>query len=285
MLKRLFTILISSLLFYPLQAQQIHLVKSFADEQYLAGNYSSALKEYQRVLLFDEEKIYNDIYARVASICFGQQNFEDAIRYFNLAWRAEKNDSLKSELAFIKVTCLFKQQDYFLALTDLFDMPDYGSTYIKNKKDLYFGISYFGLDDYKSSLASLSQILDSTGIQKLNQIFVDYLKFRKKFRPEKVEMMSMFLPGLGQIYVGDFGSGINSIVLLSAIAVYAVYTTINYGFIDGVLLLSSWFYRYYSGGSAKAGNLAQAKIAKKKAKVYAEILSLVDSHRKITTGI
>jgi tetratricopeptide (TPR) repeat protein len=276
----LFTILISCFYLSPLFPQNLHQVKSFADEQFLAGNYNNALKEYQRILLFDNEKLYSDIYSRVASLCFDQQKFDDAIRYFTQAWRVEKDDSLKSELAFKKVMCLFKQGGYYLALAELFDMPDYSSTYVKDKKNLYFGISYFGLDDYKSSVASFSEILDSVGVQKLNQMIADFMKFRKKFRPEKLETMSMFFPGLGQIYAGDIGSGVNSIVLLGIITMYAVYTAVTYGFIDGALLLTSWFYRYYTGGSMKANNLAQIKITRKKAQVYSRILELVENHKK-----
>jgi tetratricopeptide (TPR) repeat protein len=276
-----FTILISFIVLPRLFAQDAGQVKSFADGQFLVGNYSSALKEYQRVLLFDEEGRYTDIFSKIASISYNQQNFEDAIKYFNLAWRAEKNDSIKSGLAFKKVVCLFKQEDYYLALADLFDMPDYGLEYIKDKKDLYFGITYFGLEDYKNSMASFSKLLDSTGVRELTKIFDDYLKFMKRFSPEKLEMLSMFVPGLGQIYAGDVGSGINSIVLLGAISLYAVYTAVNYAFIDGAILLSSWFYRYYTGGSMKANDLGKDKIAKRKAKVYSQILQLVEKHKKL----
>ena len=276
MQKLLYTILISFFLFSSLQGQNIHQIKAFSDAQYNNGNLKTALKEYQRVLFFDSEKLYTDTYSKLASIYFIQDDFENAIKYFNFAWRAEQNDSIKFELALKKVLSNFKQEDYFLALNELFDISEMNSIYLMNKKELYFGICYFGLDDYKNSISYFSELLDSVGIIRLNQIFANFDKFRKKFRPEKIELMSKILPGLGQIYIGDTGSGLNSFILLSGITIYAVITAIDYGFIDGMLILSSWFYRYYSGGSIKAKDSAYNKLDQEKAKVYIDILKLIE---------
>jgi hypothetical protein len=90
--------------------------------------------------------------------------------------------------------------------------------------------------------------------------------------------MSRLLPGSGQIFVGETGSGINSFLLLSAVSLYAMNTGINYSFIDGVLVLSSWFYRYYTGGFTNANEMAVQKLESEKIRVYAEIIELIESN-------
>lgn len=261
-------------------SQNIHQIKSYSDDQFEKGNYSVALKEYQRVQLFDNEKLYNDIYSKIASIYFNQADYNNAIRYLNFAWTVEQNDSLKFELAFKKTLCNLLLNDNYTALTELFDISEYNSEYFQNKKNLYTGICYFGLADYGESNSYLVQLVDSVGAIGLDKIFTEYIRYIKKYNPEKIELMSSILPGLGQIYIGKIGSGINSITLLTGIVAYAYYTTSAYGWIDGALVLSSWFYRYYKGGALKANIAAREKIEKKKIQIYSEILTCIENHQK-----
>jgi tetratricopeptide (TPR) repeat protein len=281
MQKILFIILFDLFCSASLFSQNIHQIKSYSDDQFEKGNYSVALKEYQRVQLFDNEKIYNDIYSKIASIYFNQADYNNAIRYLNFAWTVEQNDSLKFEIAINKTLCNLLLNDNYTALTELFDISEYNSEYFRNKKSLYTGICYFGLADYGESISYLVQLVDSVGAIKLNKIFTDYIRYIKKYNPEKIELMSSIFPGLGQIYMGEVGSGLNSIVLLTAIVAYAYYTTSIYGLIDGALVLSSWFYRYYKGGAIKANIAAQEKLTKKKTQVYNKILSTIEyQHQK-----
>ena len=279
MRKLLYIILFSYCLITPAGAQDIHQMKKFSDEQYTAGNYRTALKEYQRVLFFDEQNEYNDLYSRIASIHYRLSDFGRAIRYYDLAQTIENNDSIKFELSLKKALCNFKLGNYLEALNELYDLPGHSSAYLQNKKDLYMGICYFGLNEYDNSQEYFSEIVDSAGVEKVNTLFSDFERFNKKYRPGKVELMSMFLPGLGQIYTGHTFNGINSFILISGVTVYAVITTVNYSLIDGLLVLSSWFYRYYSGGFTNARNFAVEKIEDEKTRVYSEIFSLIENHQ------
>ncbi len=279
MRKLLYIILFSSCLFSPSASQDIHQMKKFSDEQFSMGNYRTALKEYQRVLFFDEKNEYNDLYARIASIHYRLSDFDSAIRYYDLAQRIENNDSIKFELSLKKAMCNFKLGNYLEALNELYDLPDHSSVYLQNKRNLYMGICHFGLNEYDNSHEYFSEIVDSAGVEKVNTLFSDFERFNKIFRPGKVEIMSMFLPGLGQIYTGHTFNGINSFILISGVTVYAVITTINYSLIDGLLVLSSWFYRYYSGGFTNARNFAVQKIEDEKTRVYSEIFSLIENYQ------
>lgn len=280
MQKILFTILFNLFFGASLFSQNIHQIKSYSDDQFEKGNYSVALKEYQRVQLFDNEKLYNDIYAKIATIYFNQTDYNNAIRYLNFAWTVEQNDSIKFELAIKKTLCNLLLNDNFTALTELFDISENDSEYFSDKKNLYTGICYFGLADYDESKSYMVQLVDSVGVKELNKIYGDYIRYIKKFNPEKIELMSSVLPGLGQLYCGEIGSGLNSIALLTGIVAYAYYTASTYGLIDGALVLSSWFYRYYKGGALKANIVAHEKLEKKKIQVYSEILSIVEQHQK-----
>ncbi len=278
MLKILFTILTNTVLILSLFSQNIDEIKSFSDAQFEKGNYSVALKEYQRVQLFDDKNQYLDIYSKIATIYINQNDNENAIRYLNLAWNVEKNDSIKTELTLRKALCSFKLNDYYNALNDLFDIPENNTDHLNDKKNLYLGICYFGLNDYPNSLSYLSKLVDSVGVQQLNQTITDFVKSNKKYNPDKIEIMSLIFPGLGQFFIGDIGMGVNSLVLLSVVTYYAYITVVNYAVFDGVLVLSSWFYRYYKGGSIKAKNAAIDKESDRKLSVYSAIITIVENN-------
>jgi len=93
-------------------------------------------------------------------------------------------------------------------------------------------------------------------------------------------MMSIFLPGLGQTYGGDIGSGLNSVLLLSGIAAYSYHTMVTYRILDGILVLTSWFYRYYTGGHRKAYKIGDQKILVRRNSIYRQILTVVAQHPK-----
>jgi tetratricopeptide (TPR) repeat protein len=206
-------------------------------------------------------------------------DFELAIRYYDFAMRVEDDDSLRFELALKKTLCNFKQDDYYSALSELLDLVSQDPGYLGLKQDLYMGICYFGLNDYEKSREYLSKVLDPEGKTELNDLFNSFARYNRKYRPGKVELMSMLLPGLGQIYTGEILSGLNSFVLITGVTIYAMFTAVNYTLIDGLLVLSSWFYRYYSGGFTNARDSAVRKTDREKIRVYSDILSLIESHQ------
>ncbi|MDT8401420.1 MAG: tetratricopeptide repeat protein [Bacteroidales bacterium] len=271
--------LFSLCLYFPLTGQDISQIKEFSDEHFNEGNYRLALKEYQRVLFFDEQNEYDELYFRIASIHYILSDYDKAIRYLNLAQLTENDDSLKVEITLYKALCNFKLGNYLGAINELYDIPDLPSGYLQDKKNLYLGICHYGLDEYEDSRDYFSMILDSAGTAGVNTLFIQLEDYNKRFRPEKVELMSMLLPGLGQVYTGKVFNGINSFILISGVTVYAVVTAVNYGLIDGLLVLSSWFYRYYSGGFTNARNFAVQKIEDQKTSIYSEIFSLIEEYQ------
>ncbi len=261
-----------------LYAQDIYQIKKFADEQYRLNNTNLALKEYQRVFLFDKKHEFNDIYLKIANIFDKKNDYKQAIKYYNLAWQIIPNDSIKNEIIFKKVLCQLKDENYFGALNELYEVSDSSSEYFKLKTKLYEGIALFGVGDYKSSEKSLSELVNQKGKDSIKIIFKSFIKFNKKFNPDRIEKMSRILPGLGQIYTGDIKNGINSLALILAISYYAALTAVNYSWFDGLLILSSWFTRYYNGGAGKARELAEQKILKQKSKVYDEIIKVIENN-------
>lgn len=256
-------------------SQDIHQVKRFADEQLLLGNDRIALKEYQRVLLFDREGTYREVFLTLATRYDQQEDYDRALTYYDMAWNAMQVDSIRREITFRKCLCYFKQEQFLLALGELYSLPDSVSPGHEKRRWLYLGIAHFGLDNLDVSLESFAAILDSGAVAEVTTELADYAKYREKYDPDRLQMMSIFLPGLGQIYGGKPASGINSVLLLAAVSTYSYYTIINYSLLDGLLVFTSWFYRYYTGGHRNAYEIGLRRLEEKKQQTYQSLLRII----------
>lgn len=278
-----FTVIFSLLFFISGYPQDLAGIKKFADTQLAEGNYASALKEYQRLLFFDSNNEYQQTYTQIAVLFYKTNDFNNALKYFDFALKTEQNDSLKYEIYLSKAMCNFRTENYMEALTVLLDLPNTDSKNLLRKKNLFLGTCYYGINDYKNACENFILASDSTDTERVKTIFSDFEKFRHKYRPEKVELMSMLLPGLGQIYTGHTLNGLNSTALLSGVTFYAYKMFINYGTFDGLLVLSSWFYRYYTGGFTNARNFAIYKTEAEKNAVFSKLIQISETREPKST--
>lgn len=271
-------ILFSSICFFSLRSQDIYRIREFADQQFQKGNLTVALKEYQRVLFFDAGHEFEVVYSDIADIYFKQKDYDQALIYYDFARRAIPGDSLRIEYSFKRIQCYFRQDNYFMALSDLYGLPGELSPHFEAKKNLYYAICHFGLNETDRSLEYFARIVDSTGADQIETLMASYEKVQNKYDPDRLEIMSIFLPGLGQLVAGDVKNGLNSILLLGGIAAYSFHTMRVYGILDGTLVLVTWFYRYYTGGHKKAHELGAARIREQQRVTYRRIMETVASN-------
>lgn len=276
-LKTIFIVIFSLLTFLKVSAQSIEETFRFAEKQFQAENYMSALLEYQRVAFFDKNNKFNRVHQRIGESFYAVKDYAAAAKNFDLAARAAKNDSLSAEMYFKKALCYFKQHNYFFALNELLGLKIPDSEYFDKKLNLYSGIAWFGIEDYESARQHLSKVIGNESLPRLTELFNEFKKNRKRFNPKKIQTLSTIFPGLGQLYCGNLKSGLNSLVLIGSIAYVTVYIWHLYGFLDAVLSTGSWYYRYYTGGINNAERIALDKIAHEKEETYHEIMHLVEN--------
>ncbi|MNL01167.1 hypothetical protein D3C87_1216280 [compost metagenome] len=79
---------------------------------------------------------------------------------------------------------------------------------------------------------------------------------RPSLSADHAQRLSMWLPGAGQIYAGDWGSGIASFTLNAAWVGLLSYAIADRDWLGG-LLVANFGPRYYLGGIQNAGNLVE----------------------------
>lgn len=279
--RRILFILVFNIGFLICGAQSLPQVLDVADQQFRLGNYSMALKEYQRFLFFDS-KAEPEVYDHIGTCFQNLKQFEQAAGFYDKAYFSYTNDHLKNKALFSKVECMIYMQDFALALADILSISDTikGEDYYK--KELLVGICYFGMEDFVNSKTSFVNCIDSGDSvtrQKIALIFDNKNNFYKP-NPKTASILSMCFPGLGQFYAGDIRNGINSVLLTSALAFLGARIAIHQTIYDAFFTVMPWFQRYYQGGYVRAENIAIQKRAIHRSKAYEDTLELIANTKK-----
>jgi tetratricopeptide (TPR) repeat protein len=254
-------------------SQTVDEVIAYADMQYAGGNYRVAAKEFQRAYFFAAKKQLSSLSMRIGDSYFAMQDYEKATSFYQKAVRFERDDSLRVEALFKKVSSEILQGDYLLALMDL---KSYRLSMNANQvqvQQFLYGMAYFGKEDFENAEISFLNTLDSSEVEKRNAIIDIFSKKRKYMSPNpKTAMwMSLALPGLGQLYAGDIKNSFNSFVLTAGLMFLAAYISYEYSLVDAVVGVAPWLQRYYTGGYTHAEDIAFKKRQKKRDKTFRRI--------------
>ncbi len=256
-----------------LTSQNLETSYLFAKDRIQMGQYHEAIETLQRVIYFDKEKTYKDAYQSLAQCYHATQNFDQAVRYYDIAYYLTDNDSLKYEMSFNKTNCLLQQGQLKYALIELYNLPAELPHYFKNKKHFYMGIVEFGQENFEAAKENFLYLVKDNpkATAAIEDLFVKNEKV-SRLNPQLAQWLSVFIPGLGQMYAGDFSAGINS--LLINVAFYTLFISVAFSatFWEALLFVFPWFQRYYSGGIKSAKRITIQKQAEKHSKVYKKIL-------------
>lgn len=248
-----------------------------AENSYKTANYENAIYYYQRILCFGSEEEKNKCYIKIADCYFETENFDKSYSFYELAFNTIKSDSIKNEILFKKAILRLSEGRYNLALIELIDFDQNSSDYFSQKKEIYLGITYFLLNNFELSEKHILNYVEKSCPNKSDEIkklFVENKKINKKL-PKITAFMSGVIPGLGQLYLGDFKNAGNSAILNFSLIGIGVIVGKRYGIINAVFSVLPWFYRYYSGGIKGVKKTARQKINYKRQKIFDELLMLI----------
>jgi tetratricopeptide (TPR) repeat protein len=248
---------------------------AFADKQYLSGNYESAVKEYLRIG-FSQNFSDPFIQLRLANAYYRKGDWPVARYYYDQVYRLTNQDSLIIQSKISKISVLVSEEKYKQALVDLFNINDtiYQKHYVEI--DLLFGICYFGLDDFDKSKSYFKHAVSENlaAQEKIDSIFqINKLFYRPK--PVYRYILSMIIPGLGQLSVGEISEGLNSFFLTESLFLLGAVVAYEYSILDAVFSVLPWYQRYYFGGLSNTWELAVKQREKRRSNAYKEVLNTI----------
>lgn len=257
-----------------LYAQDINETYLLAEGQYNIRNYDLAIQLYQRILCFGNKEQQNKCYLNLANCYFIQTDYSKAYEYYDLSIIANTEDSMKQERTFNKIQTLLLDKNYNLALEELIDTDGIKSSYFIHKRNLYLGIIYFLLNDFKNSKRSFEKLLQECCPDKSPEFDKLVLNIKKLKKIKAAKILNTLIPGMGQIYTGDIKNVLNSSFLNVTMLSLTIVVGVNYGILDAMVSAVPWIFRYYTNGIIKAENIALYKMAKQKSDIYLTLLQL-----------
>lgn len=277
----LFLIIITTVSYNSVSQDFIETIE-FADKQFENKNYQLAVKEYQRALFFSEGRRVDYLYKQIANAFFVNKQFDQAQYFYELSYKTSKCDSSKNEMLIKKVQCLLFLKRFRSSLFELYNLPDSSSDYFEDRKNFYLAISYFGLKDFKKSAQYFTKTVDN--LQSKEEIIklLNNKKLLYKPNPKTAKILSIILPGAGQLYAGDLKNSINSFALISGLIYLSIRLALKYSYLDAIITVIPWFMRYYQGGYINAEVMAKQKREKRRLKTFLKVLKIVETQSDIS---
>jgi len=272
-LKKYFLHIILSICSFSGFSQDIQGTLTFADSLFATQNYEYAIKNYKRVLFFGDDKLNEIIQPKLANCFLLLDDYEKALFHYNLAYSYTSNDSLSNEYLFKRVLIYIIQNKPYSALQELYNISVDSSAIQFKRREFFHAVIDFQNNQFESAENHFLYAQNDT--IKANQIIALFDQYNlNKPKTKTARILSMFIPGAGQLYAGDVKNAANSLILTSGLTLLFIVTTKNYSLLDAFISVLPWINRYYVGGFTSAGHIAAQKIEEKKQKLYHEILLL-----------
>jgi tetratricopeptide (TPR) repeat protein len=246
----------------------------FANQLYQQKSYQNAVEAYKRVVYFDSTSLYSiQIYPKIADCLFNLEKYQESADYYDLAYFSSEDSILKDTYIIKKISCFLILQQYDYAEIEFLNLGSELPESLEYDKNFNEAILRFAKQEYDLSEQIFKKLASDT--LAINALFEKNTKV-SKISPKKAKIMSMIIPGLGQLYVGDIKNGLNSFILSAGLFALGVRSAIINNPLDAAISVLPWFQRYYQGGFKKAELIAIAKIQEKRYKIYNQLLDEVE---------
>ena len=227
-------------------------------ENFHSENYDLCIPYFKRIAFFESDNITNLNY--LAESYSKIKSYDNALVHYSLMYNLLSNDSLKNEVCFEMAKCYMSQEKYDYAEIEILNIKEVNK-YFKSRKNYYLFLIYLNKREFelsKNYFLNISEFSDS----KINLIQSSFSHLEKKIRrtnPKVASALSMLIPGSGQMFYGNFSSGINSLLLTTTALTVFTIISIRYSYIDAMLSVFPYYQRYYIGGVINAINFAEEK--------------------------
>ena len=219
------------------------------------GNYDAAITEYKRFLYFhsDDTRI-GDVHYNIGLAYKAQGLWTEAVTSLRTATHHATDDESKSEYQLELAVTLIAAQNYDLAQLELIRVTMRAPSASLYRRALFLrGVAYiyqFRWDEARESLKNWSSD------ERLNTLFDEAMNTPQK-SVNIARILSTILPGAGQVYAGNWRSGLNALLLNSTLGFLTIDAAFDRHYTDAVLWGVLAFWRYYRGNTFRAGQTAE----------------------------
>lgn len=229
---------------------------------YDKGFYEEAITEYKRYIYFHPNgDLTSDAHYRIALAYRDEQKWQGSIEAFRMAMQTAHTDSLRHRAELALAVTYIASGNYSTAEITLLkiemSMPP---KYVKERAAFLRALATI----YAKKWDQAQKAFEAYFLQNPDpdlQVRVDSLIGETRsfyyLSPESARQLSAIIPGLGQIYAGDWGNGLNALVLNGSMIAWMGYKVYNRYFSDAWTIYYFLFRRYYAGNMYNAKRIAE----------------------------
>jgi tetratricopeptide (TPR) repeat protein len=228
----------------------------YANNLFKANQFFDAVTEYKRLLFFDSknEYVFPANY-KIGEAYKAGLKFDEAVKYFSLAEMAAGNSEQKysAEIEIVKTNILRRTTDRAHQLLDEMEKTFYTGVY-KDSLNYWRGWTYIFADDWQKASGYFAKINPSHELK----LLCDNVE-KEKVSVTFTKVISYILPGAGQIYTGQYFSGIMSLGYNVLFGYLTINSFTEERIFDGFAVGSLLWLRFYRGNVQNAEKFAEEK--------------------------
>ncbi|MCF8266516.1 MAG: hypothetical protein K9I69_00445 [Ignavibacteriales bacterium] len=234
----------------------LKLIENSADSLFRNAKYYDAVTEYKRLLFFDPDKKNHVKYlVNIGdSYSFGKF-YHKSLAYYNKALDLQIETSIETDISYRIYAVLLKIGDFTAAenlIADLEKKTVYGPA----MDSLYYWRGWGNIYQYKwfEAAKEFNKISPGHELSRYCRGVNESL-----LSVELVKIMSFIIPGSGQIYSGNYFSGIASFGWTALWGYNMIDAFAENRIFDGLVIGDLLFLRFYRGNIQNAGRFAEEK--------------------------
>ena len=227
-----------------------------ATAMYFHEEYFNSITELKRLIFFDSNKKYSYTANELIGECYQKGGkLSDALNYFTRAEIAAitPEDIYNCRINIIKINIMRRTTGRALSLRDTLE-NDPRFTMKKVEINYWKGWAYIFSDEWDTASDQFGRVSPESELKR----FCDSID-NQKYSVIKAKLLSYFVPGAGQIYTGNYLSGILSL----GWNILWGYTTITAfqanRIFDGIMVGDLLWLRFYNGNNQNAEKFAIEK--------------------------
>lgn len=250
---------------------------NIANSQVLSENADSLVSEGEfelAALAYEYQAFVSEDKATSSELLFKKANCYKASGDFQrsreVLSRIRTNDrAFKKKLGYETALMYYLTDDYQLSYNELLKLKLQSKSNDESVAQLEV-LNLLALGKWEDARAVILKDTVNALFGVEEHVFAGKIKYKD---PEKAYKLSLFLPGVGQMYSGHFFKGVVSAGVQAGLVGFSAYSIYNGYFWTGGMTGVAFFYTFYLGGARYAKNLAiqhNAEISKMLSQRYLE---------------
>lgn len=233
------------------------MVLNLADRFFNLGFYEEAITEYKRYIHFNAatgEVSY--AYYKIGLAYRNKHNLKKSLEALEAAAQSAMSDSIREErkidmaVTYIAEGKYDKAKFILLKLLSFSKIPE-----IKRKASLFLCVAYLYTYQWESAKDAIQIYFEEEGNNAVAGELDSLLSAAEDMNyksPATAKWLSTFIPGIGQMYAGNVGDGINALLLNGANIYFIIYKLLKEEYGNAYIIYFFLFRRYYFGNIYRA---------------------------------